>query len=146
LQRDRFTRVRELFERAQPLNDDQRRILLDHECAGDAELRDEVESLLAADDSPVDDSDVLARQGLQVDIIKLYGAMELAPIMGLADQIVDIVDTGNTLRANGLEPLELIAPISSRLVVGQASMKMKYDLIQPIVDSMAQAVVARRGA
>ncbi|WP_020683116.1 ATP phosphoribosyltransferase [Marinobacterium rhizophilum] len=86
-----------------------------------------------------------ARQGLQVDIIKLYGAMELAPIMGLADQIVDIVDTGNTLRANGLEPLELIAPISSRLVVGQASMKMKYDLIQPIVDSMAQAVAARRG-
>jgi ATP phosphoribosyltransferase len=87
-----------------------------------------------------------ARQGLQVEIIKLYGAMELAPIMGLADQIVDIVDTGNTLRANGLEPLELIAPISSRLVVGQASMKMKNDLIQPIVDSMAQAVVARRGA
>ncbi len=87
-----------------------------------------------------------ARQGVQVDIIKLYGAMELAPIMGLADQIVDIVDTGNTLRANGLEPLELIAPISSRLVVGQASMKMKYDQIQPIVDSMSQAVAARRGA
>ncbi|MFC6669478.1 ATP phosphoribosyltransferase [Marinobacterium aestuariivivens] len=86
-----------------------------------------------------------ARQGLQVDIIKLYGAMELAPIMGLADQIVDIVDTGNTLRANGLEPLELIAPISSRLVVGQASMKMKYDQIQPIVDGMAKAVASRRG-
>ncbi len=89
--------------------------------------------------------DYFARQGLQVDIIKLYGAMELAPIMGLADQIVDIVDTGNTLRANGLAPLEMIAPISSRLVVGQASMKMKYDLIQPIVDSMAQAVATRRG-
>ncbi|NVK44131.1 MAG: ATP phosphoribosyltransferase [Oceanospirillaceae bacterium] len=86
-----------------------------------------------------------ARQGVQVDIIKLYGAMELAPIMKLADQIVDIVDTGNTLRANGLEPLELIAPISSRLVVGQASMKMKYDQIQPIVDGMAKAVAARRG-
>ncbi len=88
--------------------------------------------------------DYYARLGMQVDIIKLYGAMELAPIMGLADRIVDIVDTGNTLRANGLEPLEHIADISSRLVVGQPSMKMKYELIQPILEQMQAAVVAKR--
>lgn len=85
-----------------------------------------------------------ARRGQQVDIIKLYGAMELAPIMGLADRIVDIVDTGNTLRANGLEPLDHIADISSRLVVGQPSMKMKYELIQPILDQLTRAVEAKR--
>lgn len=85
-----------------------------------------------------------ARQGQQVDIIKLYGAMELAPIMGLADRIVDIVDTGNTLRANGLEPMEHIADISSRLVVGQASLKMKHRQIQPILDMLADAIKARR--
>ncbi len=81
-----------------------------------------------------------AQQGVQVDIIKLYGAMELAPIMGLADRIVDIVDTGNTLRANGMEPLEMIADISTRLVVGKAAMKMKHSQIQPIIDQLAQAV------
>ncbi|MDI3323216.1 ATP phosphoribosyltransferase [Pontibacterium granulatum] len=88
--------------------------------------------------------DYFAKQGVQVDIIKLYGAMELAPIMGLADRIVDIVDTGNTLRANGLEPMESIDDdISSRLVVGQASMKMKHSVIQPILDKLAEAVDAR---
>lgn len=85
-----------------------------------------------------------AKQGRQVDIVKLYGAMELAPIMGLADRIVDIVDTGNTLRANGLEPMDHIADISSRLVVGQPAMKMKHRQIQPILDMMEQAVKARR--
>jgi len=89
--------------------------------------------------------DYYARLGAQVDIIKLYGAMELAPIMGLADRIVDIVDTGNTLRANGLEPMEHIADISSRLVVGEPAMKMKYDLIQPILEKLTAAVVAKRG-
>ena len=84
-------------------------------------------------------------KGIQADIIKLYGAMELAPIMGLADRIVDIVDTGNTLRANGLEAMDHIADISSRLVVGQPSMKMKYDLIQPILDQLTQAVIDKRG-
>lgn len=88
--------------------------------------------------------DWFARQGAQVDIIKLYGAMELAPIMGLADRIVDIVDTGNTLRANGLEPMEHIADISSRFVVGQPSMKMKYRQIQPILDQLASAIASRR--
>ena len=72
--------------------------------------------------------------------------MELAPIMGLADLIVDIVDTGNTLKANGLEPCELIAPISSRLVASRASMKVKYDQIQPIIDQMAAAVERQRNA
>ena len=81
-----------------------------------------------------------AKQGRQADIIKLYGAMELAPVMGLADEIVDIVDTGNTLRANGLEPKVEIATISSRLIVNKASMKMKHQLIQPLVDSLQAAV------
>ena len=84
-----------------------------------------------------------AEQGRQVDIIKLYGGMELAPIMGLADLIVDIVDTGNTLKANGLEPRDLISHVSSRLVASRASMKVKYDQIQPIIDSMAAAVARR---
>ena len=83
-----------------------------------------------------------ASKGRQTDIIKLYGAMELAPIMNLADEIVDIVDTGNTLRANGLEPREFIADISSRLIVNKASMKMKHVQIQTIIDHIAKAVKA----
>ncbi|ARU29595.1 ATP phosphoribosyltransferase [Cellvibrio sp. PSBB006] len=82
-----------------------------------------------------------ASRGRQVDIIKLYGAMELAPIMQLADEIVDIVDTGNTLRANGLEPRDFIADISSRLIVNKASMKMKHVKIQQVIDDIAKAVV-----
>lgn len=85
-----------------------------------------------------------ASKGQQIDVIKLYGAMELAPIMGLADRIVDIVDTGNTMRANGLEPMDFIADVSSRLVVGQAPMKMKHRQIQPILDMLSEAIVARR--
>ena len=81
-----------------------------------------------------------ASQGRQTDIIKLYGAMELAPIMHLADEIVDIVDTGNTLRANGLEARDFIADISSRLIVNKASMKMKHVQIQAIIDHIATAV------
>jgi ATP phosphoribosyltransferase len=84
-----------------------------------------------------------AAQGKQVDVIKLYGAMELAPIMGLADEIVDIVDTGNTLRANGLEPRELIADISSRLVVNRASLKTKHQLLHPIIETLRDAVARR---
>ena len=72
--------------------------------------------------------------------------MELAPIMGLADLIVDIVDTGSTLKANGLEALDLIAPISSRLVASRASMKVKHSQIQPIIDQMAAAVERQRNA
>jgi ATP phosphoribosyltransferase len=81
-----------------------------------------------------------AEKGVQADMIKLYGAMELAPIMGLADEIVDIVDTGNTLKANGLTPWDEIADISSRLIVNKASMKMKHATIKALVDSIAAAV------
>ena len=75
-----------------------------------------------------------ASQGVQAEIIKLYGSMELAPLVGLADCIVDLVDTGNTLKANGLEPRELITRISSRLIVNKASMKMKHLAIQSLID------------
>ena len=81
-----------------------------------------------------------AEIGRQVDVIKLYGAMELAPILGLADEIIDIVDTGNTLRANGLEPRENIADISSRLIVNKASMKMKHNQIEALIDAIGVAV------
>jgi len=84
-----------------------------------------------------------AEQGRQADIIKLYGAMELAPIMALADEIVDIVDTGNTLKANGLEARLTIADISSRIIVNRASMKKKHQLIQPLLDTLAEAVGAQ---
>lgn len=86
-----------------------------------------------------------AEQGRQVDVIKLYGAMELAPVLGLADEIVDIVDTGNTLRANGLEPREKIADISSRLIVNKASMKMKHNQIEALIDAIGIAVAENAG-
>ncbi|MCL4121073.1 UNVERIFIED_CONTAM: hypothetical protein GTU68_028988 [Idotea baltica] len=81
-----------------------------------------------------------AERGRQVDLIKLYGAMELAPIMALADEIVDIVDTGNTLKANGLEARDQIADVSSRLVVNKAAMKTKHKAIQQIVDDLRRVV------
>ncbi|MFC7367576.1 MULTISPECIES: ATP phosphoribosyltransferase [Vreelandella] len=85
-----------------------------------------------------------AEQGIQAEVIKLYGAMELAPLMNLADEIVDIVDTGNTLRANGMEPRELIAHISTRLVVNKASMTMKHDRIKPLLARLESAVKQRQ--
>lgn len=81
-----------------------------------------------------------AAQGKQVEIIKLYGSMELAPILGLADQIVDLVDTGNTLKANGLVPLEKITDISSRLIVNKAAMKMNQAIIKPFVKKLAEVI------
>jgi ATP phosphoribosyltransferase len=81
-----------------------------------------------------------AKQGQQVEIIKLYGSMELAPLVGLADYIVDLVETGNTLKANGLKPLALIADISSRLVVNKAALKMKHQSIQDLIKKLHQAV------
>ncbi len=81
-----------------------------------------------------------AERGQQVEVIKLYGSMELGPIVGLSDLIVDVVDTGNTLKANGLKPIDHIAHISSRLVVNKASLKMKHDRIQALVDHMREAV------
>ena len=83
-----------------------------------------------------------AEQGRQADLIKLYGAMEIAPILGLAHEIVDIVDTGNTLKANGLEAREEIADISSRVIVNKAAMKTKYTEIQAIVDALEEAVAS----
>jgi ATP phosphoribosyltransferase len=79
-------------------------------------------------------------RGEQVEVIKLYGSMELGPIVGLADLIVDVVDTGNTLKANGLKPIDHIADISSRLVVNKAAMKMKHAQISNIISSVKQAV------
>jgi ATP phosphoribosyltransferase len=81
-----------------------------------------------------------AAKGQQADIIKLYGSMELAPLVGLADLIVDLVDTGNTLRANGLAPLEHIADISSRLIVNKAAMKMKHQPVKDLMNGLAAAV------
>lgn len=81
-----------------------------------------------------------AERGQQVDVIKLYGGMELAPLLGLADEIVDIVDTGKTLIANGLEPREHIADISSRLIVSRAAFKRNQQAIDPIVELLAAAV------
>ena len=81
-----------------------------------------------------------AEQGKQIELIKLNGALELAPAMGLADSIVDIVDTGNTLKANGLEPKELIAQISSRVIVNKASMKIKNTAIREILGKLREAV------
>ena len=84
-----------------------------------------------------------ASQGIQAEIIKLYGSMELAPLVGLADCIVDLVDTGNTLRANNLEPRELIMNISSRLVVNKASMKMKNQAIAELLEKFELTLAKR---
>jgi ATP phosphoribosyltransferase len=81
-----------------------------------------------------------ASKGVHVDLIKLYGSMELAPLVGLSDAIVDLVSSGATLKANDLRAVEEIAPISSRLVVNQASLKLKRATIQPMLDAFAQAV------
>jgi len=77
---------------------------------------------------------------VQVDIIKLYGAMELAPVTGLAHRIVDIVETGNTLKANGLKPMELIEEISTRLIVNVTSYKTKFQRIKPLIESLEAAI------
>jgi ATP phosphoribosyltransferase len=81
-----------------------------------------------------------AAKGVHVDLIKLYGSMELAPLTGLADAIVDLVSTGNTLKANNLVAVEEIAVISSRLVVNQAAYKLKRAAIQPLLDRLTKAV------
>ena len=81
-----------------------------------------------------------AAKGVHVDLIKLYGSMELAPLVGLADAIVDLVSTGGTLKANGLVEVEHIMPISSRLIINQASLKLKHARLRPLIDAFAQAV------
>ncbi len=85
-----------------------------------------------------------AAKGMHVDLIKLYGSMELAPLSGLADAIVDLVSTGNTLAANDLVEVEAIMPISARLIVNPASLKLKRNAVQPLLDALARAVVHRR--
>lgn len=82
-----------------------------------------------------------ARKGVHVDIIKLYGSMELAPLTGLADAIVDLVSTGNTLRANHLVEVEKVVDISSRLVVNQAALKLKTQPMRRLIDAFASAAV-----
>lgn len=84
--------------------------------------------------------DYFARRGVQVELIKLYGAMELAPAMALADMIVDIVDTGNTLRANGMEPLDEIAAVTSRLIVNKASMRSRHGALNGLIEAIGTAV------
>jgi ATP phosphoribosyltransferase len=81
-----------------------------------------------------------AAKGVHVDLIKLYGSMELAPLAGLADAIVDLVSSGGTLKANNLVEVEEIMPISSRLIVNQASLKMKRGLLQPVLDAIEGAI------
>ena len=84
-----------------------------------------------------------ASKGVHVDLIKLYGSMELAPLTGLADAIVDLVSTGNTLKANHLVEVEHIMDISSRLVVNQTALKLKQEPLRHIIDSFAKVVAAR---
>jgi ATP phosphoribosyltransferase len=81
-----------------------------------------------------------AAKGVHVNLIKLYGSMELAPLVGLADAIVDLVSSGNTLRANRLKAVEEIVPISARLIVNQAGLKLKREAIQPLLDAFSKAV------
>lgn len=87
-----------------------------------------------------------ARTGRQADIIKLYGSMELAPLTDMADLIVDLVDTGNTLRANGLVEVETLCDISSRLVVNRAAMKLKHVALRELIDELARAVGGKQAA
>jgi ATP phosphoribosyltransferase len=83
-----------------------------------------------------------AAKGMHVDLIKLYGSMELAPLVGLAEAIVDLVSSGNTLKANDLVVVEEIMPISARLIVNPAALKLKRDSIQPVIEAIAGAVAA----
>jgi ATP phosphoribosyltransferase len=84
-----------------------------------------------------------AEHGCQADVVKLYGALELAPLVALCDEIVDIVDTGNTLRANGLESRDMIANISARLIVNKGALKIKHASIEPLIRQLK--VVVERG-
>ena len=83
-----------------------------------------------------------SKKGMHVNLIKLYGSMELAPLTGLAEAIVDLVSTGSTLKANNLIAVEEIMPISSRLIVNRAALKLKHDALQPLIDAFAEAVTA----
>ena len=86
-----------------------------------------------------------AAKGMHVDLIKLYGSMELAPLVGLADAIVDLVSSGKTLKANNLVAVEDIMPISARLIVNPASLKLKRDAVKPVLDAIAGSAVCATG-
>lgn len=86
-----------------------------------------------------------ADKGVHVDLIKLYGSMELAPLVNLADAIVDLVSSGQTLRANKLEPVEEIMPVSARLIVNQAALKTRRNELQPLIDAFARTAQGRAG-
>jgi ATP phosphoribosyltransferase len=86
-----------------------------------------------------------AAKGVHVDLIKLYGSMELAPLVGLSDAIVDLVSSGATLKANHLLAVEHIMDISARLIVNQAALKLKHSLLQPIIDHISRAIPVLRG-
>jgi ATP phosphoribosyltransferase len=86
-----------------------------------------------------------AAKGMHVDLIKLYGSMELAPLAGLADAIVDLVSTGRTLAANDLVAVEEIMPISARLIVNPSSLKLKRDLVKPLIDALDEATRQAEG-
>ncbi len=86
-----------------------------------------------------------AAKGMHVDLIKLYGSMELAPLVGLADAIVDLVSTGNTLKANDLVAVEEILAVTARLIVNPAALKLKRDRVKPLIDALAAAVAADAG-
>jgi ATP phosphoribosyltransferase len=87
-----------------------------------------------------------AAKGMHVDLIKLYGSMELAPLAGLADAIVDLVSTGNTLKANDLVAVEEIMAITARLCVNPAALKLRRERVKPLIDALAEAVAAKAGA
>src|SRR5687768_11740399 len=86
-----------------------------------------------------------AAKGMHVDLIKLYGSMELAPLVGLADAIVDLVSSGATLKANSLRAVEEIRPISSRLIVNRAALKLKQSAIRPLLEAFSQALGSEVG-
>ena len=120
-------------------------LILEHGCDGFYEPVDyieETDTLKVATKFTSIAKRYFAEQGKQVELIKLNGALELAPSLGLADSIVDIVDTGKTLQANGLEPRDLIADISSRVIVNKASMKIKNGIIREILSKLSAAVKA----
>ena len=108
--------------------------------AGRADLDPEADGLRIATKFVNVTRNYFAARGRQVDLVKLYGSMELAPLVGLADCIVDLVDTGNTLRANGLVPLESIADISARLVVNKAALKMRHREISALIEALRGAI------
>ena len=89
--------------------------------------------------------DYFSERGMQVEIVKLYGSMELAPVVGLADRIVDLVNTGDTLKANGLVPIEKICDVSSRLIVNKAALKTKHAQVQRVITALRAAVEAGDG-